>query len=301
MGRAEIILILSLILAGFSVFLFLYTLLNTKNDKDFLAWSEQNKKAEPKNRFLARINPLVHQFTLKYALKIKNKKYREKLQKTLELSAYDEQTTVDEFIGSQLLIGVAFPLMLLLINFALEMGIDLIIFPILMPLGFMLPIIDANAAITNRRHSIRSDLPFFVDLLALSTEAGMEFFRAIQRIIDKTPNSPLSEELKKVIKDINLGSNRVDALKGMANRLDMPEITSFVAVFADATETGASINNVLKDQSSQMRSDRFARAEKAGAKASQSILLPVILFILPALMIVVLGPVILQFQGGGTP
>ena len=144
-------------------------------------------------------------------------------------------------------------------------------------------------------------MPFFIDLLALSVEAGLDFFGAIQKIVDKTndPNSVLGEEFKIVLKDIKVGSSKADALKEMAIRLDMPEITSFVAVLIDDEATGASIAQVLKDQSIQMRLERFIRAEKAGARASQLILLPLMLFILPAVFIMVFGPVVISFFYGG--
>ncbi|RYZ84133.1 MAG: type II secretion system F family protein, partial [Proteobacteria bacterium] len=84
----------------------------------------------------------------------------------------------------------------------------------------------------------------------------------------------------------------------MAERLDIGEITSFVAVLVDAESNGASISKVLKDQSVQMRLERFVRAEKAGAKASQQILIPLMLFILPAVFIMVFGPVAVGFMSG---
>ena len=85
----------------------------------------------------------------------------------------------------------------------------------------------------------------------------------------------------------------------MAARLDMQEMTSFVAVLIDAEATGASISQVLKDQSVQMRLERFVRAEKAGAQASQLILLPLMLFILPSVFIMVFGPVVVSMLYGG--
>jgi tight adherence protein C len=79
----------------------------------------------------------------------------------------------------------------------------------------------------------------------------------------------------------------------------MPEVTSFVAVLIDADATGAKISDVLKDQSAQIRLDRFVRAEKAGARASQAIMIPLVLCIFPAILIVVFGPVAIQFISGG--
>lgn len=109
----------------------------------------------------------------------------------------------------------------------------------------------------------------------------------------------MAEEFSIVLKDIKIGSSKSDALREMAERLDMPEITSFVAVLIDAESTGASISQVLKDQSVQMRLERFVRAEKAGAQASQLILIPLMLFILPAVFIMVFGPMALSFMYGG--
>ncbi|MCE3011153.1 MAG: type II secretion system F family protein, partial [Proteobacteria bacterium] len=83
------------------------------------------------------------------------------------------------------------------------------------------------------------------------------------------------------------------------SRIDTSEITSFVAVLVDADATGASISRVLKDQSVQIRLERFVRAEKAGARASQVMLLPMMLFIMPAVFIVVFGPIIVSFFSGG--
>ncbi|MES3037995.1 MAG: type II secretion system F family protein, partial [Bdellovibrionota bacterium] len=85
---------------------------------------------------------------------------------------------------------------------------------------------------------------------------------------------------------------KAQALKELSERLDMSEVTSLVAVLIDADATGAPITRVLKDQSIQMRTERFTRAEKAGAKASQAILLPLMAFIVPAVFIMVFGPVV---------
>jgi tight adherence protein C len=137
--------------------------------------------------------------------------------------------------------------------------------------------------------------------LALSTEAGLDFIGSIQRIVEKAENSVLADEFAQVLRDLKLGSTRSESLKKMADRLDISEVTSFVTVLVDADSTGASIAGVLKQQSVQMRLERFTRAEKEGARASQTILIPLMLFILPAVFIMVFGPVIIQFlgQGGG--
>lgn len=299
MGSAELLLVGGLMSAAFAVYSFVSSLMsNSQTEKDFLSWASGNEPIKSKSGLVNVSRPLVHQFTVKYALKYKNPNYRKRVNKMLLTAGLSRELNVDEFIGLQLLWGVMFPGLFGVLNFALEFGFHPMIFLFMVPLGYYLPIVYANREKSQREVSVRADLPFFADLLALSTEAGLDFFSAIQRIVDKAENSVLAEELKNVMQDIKLGSSRADALKGMAQRLDIPEITSFVAVLVDADATGASISQVLKDQSVQIRLDRFVRAEKAGARASQLILFPMMLFIMPAVFIVLLGPVILQFFYG---
>jgi tight adherence protein C len=185
-------------------------------------------------------------------------------------------------------------------NFTLDLGFPPLFVFVLGLIGFFLPEMHCKAMKKMRVLSVQADMPFFIDLLALSVEAGLDFFGAIQKIVDKAAgtDSVLAEEFKIVLKDIKIGSSKSDALKEMAARLDMQEMTSFVAVLIDSEATGASISQVLKDQSVQMRLERFLRAEKAGAKASQLILLPLMLFILPAVFIMVMGPIAVKAYYG---
>jgi tight adherence protein C len=166
-------------------------------------------------------------------------------------------------------------------------------------MGYVIPDMHARANKSKRSREVVIDLPFFIELLALSTQAGADFFGAIQKITQKAEDSVLAQELEKVLRDLRLGSTREKALRDMAYRLDVPEVSSFVNVLTDADATGASISDVLKEHSAQMRLERFVRAEKAGARASQAMLIPLIMFILPAVFVIVFAPVALQFIYGG--
>lgn len=300
MLSAELLLVGGLMCAALAVYLFVSSIMSTgQAEKDFLSWASGNEAVKSKSGLVNLSRPLVHQFTLKYALKYKDPGYRKRLNKLILTSGLSRELTVDEFIGIQILWGIGFPALFGVLNFALEFGFSPLLFVLMIPIGLYLPFFYAGQEKKNREISVRADLPFFADLLALSTEAGLDFIGAIQRIVDKAEDSVLAEELGNVLRDIKLGSSRADALKGMSARLDIPEITSFVAVLVDADSTGASISQVLKDQSVQIRLDRFVRAEKAGARASQLILFPMMLFIMPAVFLVLLGPVVLQFFAGG--
>lgn len=301
MGSAELMLILGLLLAGVAVFLFVSSIFASNSDKQQLSWANNDEPVKSKNPVINFSRPLVHQFTLQHAMRIRSESYRKKVSKYIKTSGLSSELNEDEFIGLQLLWGIMFPIFLMIMNFSLQLGLSVPVVIGMGLIGFYLPQIHAKGEKKRRELSVRADLPFFIDLLALSVEAGLDFFSAIQKIVDKAreTDSVLADEFSIVLKDIKIGSSKAQALKEMAERLDMNEITSFVAVLVDAESTGASISQVLKDQSVQMRLERFVRAEKAGAQASQLILLPLMLFILPAVFIVVFGPVAVSFMYGG--
>ncbi|MFN3455388.1 MAG: type II secretion system F family protein [Pseudobdellovibrio sp.] len=300
MGSAELMLFAGLILAGLSVYLFVSSLLAGKPGESQLQWASGTEPVKSKNAIINICRPMVHQFTMQHAAKFKSEKYRKKIRHLIKIGGLSSELNEDEFIGLQIFLGFAFPVFLIILNFSLDLGFSPVILLGLGVVGFFMPEMHCKAQKKTRELSVRSDMPFFIDLLALSVEAGLDFFGAIQKIVDKSKgtDSVLSEEFKTVLRDIKVGSSKTEALKEMASRLDMPEMTSFVAVLIDAEATGASISQVLKDQSVQMRLERFVRAEKAGARASQLILLPLMMFILPAVFIMVFGPVIISFVYG---
>lgn len=298
MGSSDLLLFGGLILGAFSIYMFISTLLKSNEDEQALVWASGDEPVKSKSPVIEFSRPLMHQFTLQHAVRFKAPKYRKKVRKKILTAGLSGELNVDEFIGLQLLWGVLMPALLLIFDFAFEQGTPLWAIAGIGFIGIQFPHFYAKSEKNKRYSSVVVDLPFFVDLLALSTEAGLDFIGAIQRIVDKAEGSVLAEEMRTVLRDIKLGSSRTEALRGMQERLDMGEITSFISVLVDADATGASIATVLKDQSAQMRLERFVRAEKAGAKASQTILIPLMLFIIPAVFIVVFGPVILQFMYG---
>ncbi|MGZ3692405.1 MAG: type II secretion system F family protein [Pseudobdellovibrio sp.] len=300
MGSAELMLFAGLVLAGASVYLFVSSLLAGKPGESQLSWASGNEPVKSKNAIINICRPMVHQFTLQHAARFKSEKYRKKIRNLIKVGGLSSELNEDEFIGLQLFLGVAFPIFLYIMNFSLSLGLDTPLVVGLGLFGFFMPQMHCKAMKKSRELSVRADMPFFIDLLALSVEAGLDFFGAIQKIVDKIADkdSVLAEEFKIVLKDIKIGSSKTEALKEMAARLDMNEITSFVAVLIDAEASGTSISQVLKDQSVQMRLERFLRAEKAGARASQLILIPLMMFILPAVFIMVFGPVAIKMMYG---
>ena len=300
MGSAELMLMLGAVLGGFSIYLFASAMISNNSDKQQLSWANNNEPEKSKNPVINFSRPLIHQFTVQHAIRIKNPAYRSRVRDYIKTGGLSRELNEDEFIGLQILWGVMFPMFCSLMNFAFELQINYFWIILMIPVGMYLPIMHAKAEKKRREISVRGDLPFFIDLLALSVEAQLDFFSAIQRIVDKArgTDSVLAEEFGNLLQRVSMGSSKADALKEMADRLDISEITSFVAVLIDAERSGSPITQVLKDQSEQMRLERFVRAEKAGARASQAIMIPMMIFIIPAIFIMVFGPVAISFMYG---
>lgn len=295
----DILLYAGILLAGFSVMWTVYTIFSVNEDSKALSWATSDQPDKSESPIINMSRPLVHQLTIKYAKRIKSESFRKNIEYKIMTGGLENELNVDEFIGLKMLWGIFFPALLGILNFSLVLGYPWIVIVLAIPFGWMIPDMHANKQRKDRYQAIIIDLPFFVDLLALSTQAGADFMGAIQKISDAAENSLLAKEFDKVLRDTRLGSTREQSLKAMSRRLDIAEITSFVNVLTDADATGASIGDVLKEQSEQMRLERFVRAEKAGARASQAIMIPMMLFIIPAVFIMVFAPVGLQFMYGG--
>ncbi len=154
-------------------------------------------------------------------------------------------------------------------------------------------------ALKERQQSIESALPFVLDLLTLSVEAGLDFMTAIQRIVEKRAIDPLTEELVRVFREVLLGKTRKEALKAMAERVNQDDVSAVVHALTQADELGVSIGAMLRIQADQMRTRRFQRAEKRANEAPVKMLFPLVAFIFPAVFLVLLGPIIAQILHSG--
>jgi Flp pilus assembly protein TadB len=163
---------------------------------------------------------------------------------------------------------------------------------------WVFPVFWLRGAIRRRHMSILRNLPFVLDLLTLSVEAGMDFISALQRNCRSRRLDPLNEELLRMTKEIQVGSSRREALSNMVRRVGQTELRSLAMALIQADELGVSIGTMLRIQSEQLRSQRFDRAEKLAAEAPVKMLGPLMLCIFPAVFIVLLGPIISQAMKG---
>ena len=159
-------------------------------------------------------------------------------------------------------------------------------------IGFMLPDTLLTARARSRRERIRSELPDALDLLAVSVEAGMGFDGAIQKLTEHMDGA-LVEEFALALGEMRIGESRADALKKMVERVDAPEMAAFVRAIIQADQLGISLGRILRVQAADARLRRQAAAEEKAMKAPIKMLFPTVLFIFPAMFLVILGPAML--------
>lgn len=223
---------------------------------------------------------------------IKMPLYRAKKRKQFIVAGLSDQFDADEFAGLKVCASAVALVFTFL--FYLQSGgeMSLPVAVMALGIGFYVPDYLVIETRKKRQKKIIRELPNVMDLMTLSVEAGMDFMAAVSRVIQFSKPGPLREELSTVLKEIQLGTARSDSLRNLADRTELTQISSFVSILIQADEMGSSIGGVLRNQSDLLRRDRFAKAEREGAKASQKILLPLVICILPAVFIVILGPVI---------
>ncbi len=163
-------------------------------------------------------------------------------------------------------------------------------------LGYFLPVMWIKSKIKRRQEAIWRALPDALDLLVICVEAGLGFDMAMGKVYEKWVND-LAIAFGRVLREIQLGKLRRDALRDMANRMDVPDVTAFVAAIIQADQLGVSMSKILRVQSDQMRVKRRQRAQEKAHQAPVKMMLPMVFLIFPSLWIVLLGPSIIILFG----
>ena len=155
--------------------------------------------------------------------------------------------------------------------------------------GFFTPSMYLYQKAHDRSHQMGRDLPDAIDLLTISVESGLGFDAAMQQVAHNT-EGPLSDEFSRMLREMQIGQGRSAALRGLAERTNVPEIRSFVSAMVQADAFGIPISQVLRVQSSEIRVKRRQHAEEKAQQVPVKITIPLIFCILPTLFIAVMGP-----------
>ncbi|HOE60415.1 MAG TPA: type II secretion system F family protein [Kiritimatiellia bacterium] len=175
-------------------------------------------------------------------------------------------------------------------------------------MGWYYPVAWVSRCARTRKDLMSKSMPYAIDLITVSMEAGQDFGAAVRNLVHDGPKGPLRDEFGVTLRQIELGKSRVEGLKAMADRVQLDEFRSLVTSVVQSSEMGASISATLKIQAEEIRRRRYQRAERQAARAPSLMLIPTALFILPAVFIIIATPIIIRaiesgvgeyFQSGG--
>lgn len=161
-------------------------------------------------------------------------------------------------------------------------------------LGLYYPLLWLNDRVRERHHKIQRALPYNLDLLTLSVEAGLDFAAAIGKVVEKGRKGPLADELGITLRELKLGKTREEGLRNLGARVDLASLTTFVNALIQADKMGTPLGKILRIMSTQMRIERTQRAEKLANEAPVKMLGPLIGFIFPTIFIILFGPIFYQ-------
>lgn len=215
----------------------------------------------------------------------------EKLNKKLIIAGNPKGMTGTEFLGIQGLFGLVVPGIFVVFLLIIGTGLSkAILFSMLFGFaGYVLPMIWLSKAVTTRQNQILKALPFTLDLLNISVDAGLGFDSAMDKV-SQSMDGPISEEFSRVLSEIRLGKTRKDALKNMIERTEVSDLNQFVVAIIQAERLGVGLGKLLKAQAKSMRQLAKQRAQEKAFKAPIKMLFPMILFIFPSIFVVLLGP-----------
>ncbi|MFA6236990.1 MAG: type II secretion system F family protein [Bacteriovorax sp.] len=292
----------SLILFGVAVFLIAKTVFQDEDTFQAQEKLDDNKSIDEiaKHGFILRYSrPFFKRYFSPIVSGMKNKKvFKEKYRRPLAASGLTNVLTPEDFFAFKLFLILGFPIIFIALKTFLETDWDLRLMPILALVGFFYPDLWISGKIQERQKQIIMNMPFSVDMLALSVEAGLDFVAAMAKVIEKAKRNALTEEFENVIKEIRIGASRAEALRNLAWRVDLIQISSFCATLIAADSVGASIGPILKALALEIRQKKSAEVEKAGATAATKILFPMMFLIIPSVLMIVFAPIVLEMISG---
>jgi tight adherence protein C len=215
------------------------------------------------------------------------------IQKKLEMAGNPWNVEPPVYWAAQISLSVLFGGIIMFVflfgSFKPQWWMAILIDIVAFVLGYYFPRMYLESTITRRQTNIRKALPDALDLLTICVEAGLGFDSAMSKVTEEWENE-LSSAFGRVIQEIRLGKLRRDALRDMAERIGISEMTSFVAAVIQSEQLGVSMSRVLRIQADQMRMRRRQRAEEQARKAPVKMMIPLVFLIFPSILIVLLGP-----------
>jgi len=256
---------------------------------------EDNRRfKDPLPKSLKMVWPIVLFFS-HYLVRYISVERLEKNSTLLMRSGVDYVMSPEQFFGLQCASAALFGV---LCTWALSMsiGFDILFVLVAFVIGFFLPSLTLRDKRKTREKDILRMLPVYLDFFTMTVQAGMNLSGAITQAVEKGPKGILNWELQRVIRDMKAGMSRLEALRAMAERLDIKELTTFVSSVAQSEKTGSSIGDTLRIQADQRRIERFQRAEKLAMEAPVKLIFPLVAFIFPMTFLIIGFPIAMKFM-----
>jgi tight adherence protein C len=239
------------------------------------------------------VGPAVERLA-KFVLRVHPKTTVDSVRGRLHAAGLGRTVSPTGFLAAKAAVGIG-GLLVGLIFGTVAGGIGLLLGVALAGVGFLAPDFVVSLRARKRRDLIRAQLPDALDLLAVSVEAGLGFDGALSKLTDHM-DGPLTEEFGLTLNEIRIGESRQDALKKLSERCDTPEVSGFSRAIIQAEQLGISLGRILRVQATDTRLRRQAAAEEKAMKAPIKMLFPTVLFIFPAMFLVILGPAFLNLS-----
>ncbi len=246
-------------------------------------------------------DPLAHRLERRYgnsaarlARRLDPRLTEERIANKLLASGMARTMTPNGFLGLKLVLAAAGVVVGGLLGVLFSSGFwPIVIAAILGVIGFFVPDWKADHQANERRSSIRRALPDALDILSVSVEAGLGFEGGLAKLSENM-RGPLVDEFNIVLGELRIGEARSVTLRRMADRIDLPEVTSVVNSLIQADQLGSPLGHMLRIQAQESRHRRQVAAEEQAMKAPVKMLIPTVLFIFPAMFVVILGPAAIQ-------
>jgi len=223
--------------------------------------------------------------------------YKANLPKRMVKAGLEGFMSPDEYVAFHVLCAILFIIPIAWLNFVV-LGQDMASFVIFAApvalIGLWYPSRYLTMKMQQRHKSVFRDLPYVMDLLVVSVEAGLDFQGGLAKVVEKGKPGPLREELKRMLNQIQLGTARVDGLRELSDRVGLSDLTSMTSALIQAARLGSSIGPILRIQSDMLRTKRSQLAEEMANKAPVKMIFPIVMFIFPSVFLILLAPVLIK-------
>lgn len=251
--------------------------------------------AEADRSFADRVLEPMMARALTFGRRISGADQSERIRRKLEAAGNPRGWTIDRVVSLKVMCAVVFPVVGLAYGALLGFGLTWLVLLTVVgaAVGFFAPNLYIYQVGYNRADQIKRSLADAVDLLTISVEAGLGFDAAIQQVARNT-TGPLAEEFSRVLREMQLGMGRAEALRALGDRSNVEDLKSFVGAMVQADAFGIPVGQVLRVQSSEIRVKRRQYAEEKAQQVPVKIMVPLVLCILPCLFVIVMGPAVLS-------